>query len=256
MATIDKTLSLLARLESGVAVGPLPDSRCALICTFVYLIALLSVPVLDLSRIIIFAAFPILGAELSGIGYREIALKSLYILPFAAIVGIANPLLHTTPLITASSVAVSAGWVEFASIALRGLLAAQAALLLCYAYGFTTICSAMGRIGIPAILIRPMLMMFRYLSVILEEVRIMRLSARSRGYGCSSFPIRVWASFVGQLFIRSIGRSEQIHRAMIARGYGGEIVSPTHRGKWRRADTLTSLLLIAAITFVRFFAFQ
>ena len=65
--------------------------------------------------------------------------------------------------------AVSRGWVSFVSIILRGLLSVQALLLLVYVAGFNRMCEALRRPGMPRVLVTQLLMVYRYLTVLLQE---------------------------------------------------------------------------------------
>ena len=70
---------------------------------------------------------------------------------------------------------------------------------------------------LPEALIFTLQFVYRYIFVIGEEARRMRLAARNRG----GFRFDSAAGALGVLFARSWRRSEMIHRAMIARGFRG-----------------------------------
>lgn len=70
---------------------------------------------------------------------------------------------------------------------------------------------------VPAALILTLQFVYRYMFVIVEEARHMRLAARNRG----GFRFDSAAGAIGVLFARSWRRSEIIHQAMVARGFRG-----------------------------------
>ena len=78
--------------QSGVSQALLKiDTRAKILVTFLFLIMMLSMPLLDISRLILFAVFPVLLSPLAGIGYASIARRSLIALPFVVFIGIFNP---------------------------------------------------------------------------------------------------------------------------------------------------------------------
>ena len=77
------------------------------------------------------------------------------------------------------------------------------------------------RLRLPAQLVQILGFMVRYLDVVTDEVRRMRVALRSRGF--TARDPRHWpvvARSVGALFIRSYERGERVHLAMLSRGHG------------------------------------
>jgi len=80
---------------------------------------------------------------------------------------------------------------------------------------------------VPRFLLMIVQFLYRYLFVISEEAQHMRKAALSRGAGISGGVARrnrfhAAAGALAALFARSYGRAEEIHRAMLARGFTGE----------------------------------
>lgn len=244
------TLNSLQSRRSGIAV----DCRFQITVALLYLVAVLSVPLSDPGKLVWLAVYPIIMAEACGVGYARILRKSLWVLPLVLLIGIFNPLLDHRPAWQIGSVTVSMGWVTFVSICLRGLLAMQAVLVLIYSVGFYSICVALGRMGLPAILTTQLLMVYRYISVLIQEAMSMRRARAARGYGRKSYPLRQWATMIGQLLLRSVARSQRVHQAMLARGFTGvmpAILSQTSRlADW--GYLLGWAAAIAALRFVDF----
>ena len=77
------------------------------------------------------------------------------------------------------------------------------------------------RLRLPAQLVQIMGFMVRYLDVVTDEMRRMRVALASRGF--SARDPRHWpviARSIGALFIRSYERGERVHLAMLSRGHG------------------------------------
>ncbi|GAA0947645.1 cobalt ECF transporter T component CbiQ [Nonomuraea longicatena] len=99
------------------------------------------------------------------------------------------------------------------------------------------------RLRVPALLVEIAMFMLRYLDVIVDEMRRMRIARESRGFEARSFRrFPVLARAAGALFIRSYERGERVHLAMLSRGYEGQI--PIFRdlsasaGQWAAALAL------------------
>jgi cobalt/nickel transport system permease protein len=79
------------------------------------------------------------------------------------------------------------------------------------------------RLRVPHQLVQIMGFMVRYLDVVGDELRRMRIALASRGF--VAHDPRHWpvlARSTGALFIRSYERGERVHLAMVSRGYTGE----------------------------------
>ncbi|MFI6453710.1 cobalt ECF transporter T component CbiQ [Streptosporangium amethystogenes] len=80
------------------------------------------------------------------------------------------------------------------------------------------------RLRLPPMLVQIAMFMLRYLDVILEEMRRMRVARESRGFVARDVRhIPVIARSAGALFIRSYERGERVHLAMLSRGYTGSM---------------------------------
>ena len=227
------------------------DARAKLLATTVYLVTMLSVPLPQLSEILLYALFPMATATLGGMRLGPLLRRSLAVLPFVALIGIFNLLYDRTPALRIGTLTVTEGGIEFAAILLRGILSMAALLVLIGTTGFYALCRAMQQSGIPRFLTVQLLFVYRYLRVLLEEALAMSRACDARSFGRKNPALRVWGTLVGQLLLRTFDRAEQIHRAMLARGFTGRIPDCTAgKPRWRRADTAFlagwSLALIAA----------
>lgn len=226
------------------------EPRALLVVTVVYLAVMLSVPLQAPGMIIWFAVYPIITAPAARIAYERVFRNSLYVLPFLVLLGIFNPLYDTAPSFGVGNIVISRGWVSFTSIVLRGLLAAQALLLLIYVCGFNRMCEAMRRLRMPSVLVTQLLMVYRYLSVLLAEALSMQRARSARAYGKTSYKASMWGSFAGQLLLRSIERSRRIDMAMKARGFDGSLVVSAE-SRWRTPDTVYCLVWACVFALLR-----
>lgn len=253
MADIDRALRTLNEIEVSSALrGTRVDVRARLVVTLGFLIAVLSLPLDNLAAIILFAVYPVAASSLEDIPYRHVFKISLYTLPFIIFIGIFNPIFDHRPMLHIGSWAVSAGWVQFLSIILRGLLSVQATAILILSCGFTATCRGLRRMGLPALFATQLFMLYRYIFVLLAEAHSMDRARRSRGYGRKSYGMRFWASFVGELLLRTTSRAERIHGAMLSRGFSGEVPYSGGGLRWRISDTLFMLVWLGIFCALRF----
>ncbi len=125
------------------------------------------------------------------------------------------------------------GLTRFGSIIARSWLSVQTAILLSATTKFPDLMHALRHLKIPPVLVSTISFMYRYLFVLLDEARrlIRARSARSaqlpgRKSGTSlAQNVKIGGSMVGQLFLRSIERSERIYQAMQDRGYRGHLLT-------------------------------
>lgn len=251
----DKAISVLTAgqtAQNQKAICSKVGASSFLVVTVIYIVCLLLIPLSRPSHLIWFAIYPIVLSPLSDYSYSKIFFRSLYVLPFLILIGIFNPLFDTEPAFEIAGVEITKGWLSFFSIIIRGLLAMQALLLLILNTGFIEICNSLRKLGLPKIMTTQLLLLYRYLSILLQEVKTMHNSLISRGYGKKSFPIKFWAKFVGNLFLRTYDRAKRIHQAMLARGFDGSI--PTGKNySWKSGDFTFSLCWCAVFVLLYYF---
>lgn len=261
MSKLQQAILVLQDMQSAKscadrAVSPV----CSLIVTVAYLIAMLSVPVDHVGMLLCFAVYPILASPLLGMPFMSVFVKSIYLLPLIAFIGVFNPFFDTVPAMTVGGYVISRGWLTFFSIILRGLLSVQALIILIKSCGFEGVCHGLRRLGIPAFLVTQLLMVYRYMTVLLTEALDMRRACQSRSYGRKHYPLKMWGRMTGQLFIRTVARSEAINRAMLARGFTGSMPAYRHnQAHWCGNDTVfvaawgAAFILLRCIDFSKFF---
>lgn len=222
--------------------------------TLIYVVGVLSVGLNSPERLIWLGIYPVVTAEMTGIGYGRIFLKSLWLLLLLIPLGIFNPISDHTPAFKIGDVMITQGWIQYISIILRGLLSFQALLLMVDTIGFYHIFAAIRRVGCPKILIQQLLLTYRYILVVMEEAIIMQRARNARGYGRHSYPLGMWGRFVGQLLLRSISRAESIHRAMLSRGFTGVLPlgNPMKFGKTAIVRLIIWATIIILLRFMDF----
>lgn len=255
MSKIDKSLQIIDRMTVGGSAGILKiDARSALLVTVVYLCFMLGVPTMHVDILLWYALFPIITAPLFGLTYSSVFLQSLIILPIVVLIAAFNPIIDRQLVASSYGINITRGWLLFFGVVIRGLLSMQALLILIRSYGFIGIVGAMRRLGVPKILTTQLLMVFRYIKVLIEEGQTMFKAKEARGYGKAHLSLKLWGVMMGQLFLRSVARAERLHKAMLARGFNGDIPFVSFgKDLWNDASTVFLVVWCLLFLFLRLF---
>jgi len=108
-----------------------------------------------------------------------------------------------------------------AGLLVKATLGVAASLTLAATTEPHALLAGLERLRLPGQLVQIMGFMVRYLDVVTDEMRRMRVALASRGF--SARDPRHWpviARSIGALFIRSYERGERVHLAMLSRGHG------------------------------------
>jgi cobalt/nickel transport system permease protein len=111
------------------------------------------------------------------------------------------------------------GLVAAGGLVMKGTLGVLASLTLAATTEPQAVIGGLERLRMPAQLVQIMGFMVRYLDVVTDEMRRMRVALASRGFTARN-PLHwpVLARSAGALFIRSYERGERVHLAMLSRG--------------------------------------
>lgn len=194
---------------------------CKLLVTVVYIVTLVSFPKYALLPLIVMALYPAILFQIADIPLRLCFHKLRFILPLVCAVGLVNPFLDHTPLFLLGSVTVTGGVVSMLTLMGKGVLALMASFLLIATTPIDTLCAALRKLHVPAILTTLLLLTYRYIGLMLEEVSVMSQAYSLRAPGQKGIHISAWGSFLGQLLLRSIDRAGELYHAMLLRGFQG-----------------------------------
>jgi cobalt/nickel transport system permease protein len=224
------------------------DARVKVAATLVFVFMVISYPKYEVLSLVPFFLFPVLMVSLGDIPALFLVRKVLMVSPFAVFIGILNPVFDPGT-VTVLGMTLSAGWVSFLSILVKFALTISAALILIATTSFPGVCGALRRFGVPALFVSQLLFLYRYLFVLLEEtLRIVR-ARELRSFGGRGREAKVVVRIIGGLFLRTVERAERIYRAMLSRGFAGDIPI-LRRTVMRASDAL--FLTVAVLSFAAF----
>ena len=195
---------------------------CKLLVTVFYIVTVVSFPKYDLSGLVVMVLFPVLLFQAAGIPVGLCFRKLRLVLPLVCAVGLVNPFLDHTPLISLGSITITGGVVSMVTLMMKGVFSLMASFLLIATTSIDTLCAALRMLHVPDILTTLLLLTYRYIGVMLEEVSIMTEAYALRAPGQKGIHISAWGSFLGQLLLRSMDRAEALYHSMLLRGFRGE----------------------------------
>jgi cobalt/nickel transport system permease protein len=221
------------------------DARSKLVLTVGFILTTALTPVGAWPVYVLLLSLLLAAAVLSQVGVGYVLRRSALSLPF---------ILAALPLLFAQSgppfwpvtigpiqVHVSMpGLIRFLSVALRSWISVQAAILLTATTPIPGLLVGLRGLGMPALLVAVVGLMWRYLFVLGDEaVRLLQArsarssrlpedrdlppGARRKRGGSLAWRAKVAGGMAGSLFLRSIERSDRIYHAMLARGYDGQV---------------------------------
>ena len=193
-----------------------------LLCTIAYILITVSFHKYDLSGIIVLVLYPLFLFLLSGISVGPCLYKMRYVLPLVMAVGIVNPFLDRAIVLEIGGIPIRAGIISMLTLMLKGVFSLMASFLLIATTSIDTLCAALRMLHVPDILTTLLLLTYRYIGVMLEEVSIMTEAYALRAPGQKGIHISAWGSFLGQLLLRSMDRAEALYHSMLLRGFRGE----------------------------------
>ncbi|MEW9528876.1 cobalt ECF transporter T component CbiQ [Microbispora sp. NPDC049125] len=181
-----------------------------------------------------------------------VARRMVIEVPFV-LFAVAIPLIGTGERIEALGVSLSVPglWAAW-NILAKATLGVAASILLAATTEPRMMLLGAERLRLPRLLVQIATFMLRYMDVIGDQMRRMRVARESRGFVARDLrQAPVLAKSAGALFIRSYERGERVHLAMLSRGYTGEMPSirdlSASRRDWGVAALLPGLAFVAAL---------
>jgi len=186
-----------------------------LLTTFVFLVSIISFDRYEISSLLPFLFYPLYIILFADLPFGPILKRMLMVAPFVLSIGILNPIFDRN------------GWLTFFSIVLKSLLTVSAGILLIATTGMERLSGGLRILKVPKIFVLQLLLTYRYISVLIEEVGRMQRAYALRAPGQKGIQKSAWGPFAGQLILRTFERAQRIYESMNLRGFDGEY----HAGK-------------------------
>ena len=195
---------------------------CKLLVTIGYIATVVSFSKYDFTGLVVMVLYPVILFQAAGIPVSTCFYKLRVVLPLVCAVGLANPFLDRLPLMKLGSLTVTGGMVSMVTLMLKGVFSLMASFLLIATTPMDSLCAALRTLHVPSILTTLLLLTYRYIGVMLEEVSVMAEAYKLRAPGQKGIHISAWGSFLGQLLLRSMDRAQELYGSMLLRGFRGE----------------------------------
>lgn len=192
-----------------------------LFVTVLYIVLVMSFHKYDLAGLVSMALYPFFMFQLTELSFKNAIYRMRIVLPLVCIVGIFNPFFDHTILIQ-SPIVVTGGMISMITLMIKGILTVLATYILIASTTIEKICYALRKIHIPKILVTEIMLIYRYISVLLQETNRITQAYSLRAPGQKGVQFKAWGPLVGQLLLRSMDRADQVYDSMLMRGYHGE----------------------------------
>ncbi|NJD01692.1 MAG: cobalt ECF transporter T component CbiQ [Ruminiclostridium sp.] len=192
-----------------------------LVATVVYLIVVVSFDKYEAGRLLPFLFYPVIIFAFAELPVIPILKRILMVEPLIIGIGILNPLFDRQIVIFAG-MEVSGGLITFLSIFIKCSLTVTAALLLIATTGMDKLASALRMLKVPRLFVLQLLLTYRYVSVLMEEVGRSLKAYSLKAPEHKGVQRSIWGPLAGQLILRTFDRAQRIYQAMCLRGFTGE----------------------------------
>lgn len=222
------------------------------ITTFVYVVIVVSFNPYELSGLLPFFFYPVTLMALAEIPYKPLLSRLAIALPFGIFAGIANLIFVRETALTLLGLPISYGLISFISIIIKTVLTVMAVLILISTTPMPLLSRQLAALKVPSIFILVLSLIYRYISVLVEEALSMYTAYALRSPDQKGIRMKDMGIFVGQLLLKSMDRAERVYQAMRCRGFTGVydyIPLPKLTGK----EAVYLLGLSAAFVLLRFF---
>lgn len=232
MAKLDTTVQDIHKLDTNAAVGRETQKVHAvsrLLVTFCYIFVTASFSKYNLCGVLSMVLYLIVTGFFYELSFRECVRKIWPVFLMAALVGAANPFFDRAVYGSIYGFGVTYGMVSMLTLMLKGIFCVTASCFLVMSTGMEEICYALRRLLVPKELVTVSLLIYRYLIVLLKEVKRMSQAYRLRAPAQRGIHWRAWGTFVGQLLLRSTQRADTVYESMLLRGFDGEFAGGNAR---------------------------
>lgn len=192
-----------------------------IIVTMMFLVTVVSFGKYSISGLFGLAVYPLVVMSLAELPTKVILKRLLILEPFVLGIGIFSPFFDPNTIII-GPLTLSAGWVTLFSILIKGSLTITAGLLLIATTGIDRVAEGLRMLKVPRILVLQILLTYRYVLVLIEELSRMTRAYFLRSPSDKGIQRNVWGSFAGQLLLRTYERAQRIYVSMTLRGFRGE----------------------------------
>ena len=224
--------------------------RVKLLLTVFYIAVTVSFSRYDIIGLAGMVLYPLAVFILGDISIKDSLRRLRVVLPLVCVIGIFNPFFDKVPVVF-MGIPMNAGVLSMFTLMMKGIFSVMASYLLIATTSIEKICYALSLLYVPRIMVTQILLTYRYITVLLEEVNRITQAYSLRAPNQKGIHFKVWGSLTGQLLLRSMDRAEVVYESMLLRGYKGDFKYMGQKVKFRMQDFLYLLLWAGVIVLFR-----
>lgn len=172
------------------------------------------------------------------------------VIPIVCFIGIVNPFFDTQIVTRFGDIGISGGIISMMTLIIKGVFTVLASYLLIVTTPIEQICYALRLLHLPKIMVTVILLIYRYITLFLEEVEKLSQAYALRAPGQKGISWKAWGPLVGQLLLRSMDRAEHVYESMCMRGYHGEFYYGNNRS-FQLGDLAYLLIWVMVLIVIR-----
>jgi cobalt/nickel transport system permease protein len=233
------------------------DSRVKFVIVLLFTALVISLPRTSFSILACFAVGPFTALVLAKIPLKFAFKHILLVSPFIVVLALSCPLYDRTALTIAFGPFVwqsTVGWMRCFVILGKFTVTMLALIAMVSTTRFGDLLVGLQKLGLPKLLVIQLGFLYRYIFVLIDRAHhILRARAgrKLRNLGFRQ-ELKITASMLGSLLVRSLDTAENINIAMQARGFNGSWRTLS-KLQIRRADVLFILTAAAFMSGLYFF---
>ena len=181
------------------------------------------------------AVYPIALFILADLSFKDSLKRLRIVLPLVCFIGIFNPFFDKVP-VEILGIRMTAGVLSMLTLMMKGIFTVLASYLLIATTTIEKLCYAFRLIHIPKIMVTQVMLTYRYVTVLLEEVNRITQAYSLRAPKQKGVHYKVWGSLTGQLLLRSMDRAGIVYESMVLRGYNGSFDYVGEKITWKWQD--------------------
>lgn len=234
--------------------SPIHDMHpgCKFAAAVFYIACVVSFPKYALSALAVLVLLPLWGFRTAGLSVKLCFYRLRIVLPLVCCVGLINPFFDRTVMLRLFGLPITGGIISMLTLMMKGIFSLMMSYLLMATTSIDKLCAALRMARVPGILCSLLLLTFRYVGVLLDELEAMQESYHLRAPGQKGIHISAWGSFLGQLLLRTADRGAELYAAMQLRGFAGEFYYASVPSL-RSSDVMDTVLFCACALVGRLF---
>lgn len=185
-----------------------------LITTMLYLVLVISFNPYNITGLMVFAFYPVILMALAEIPYKPLLKRLLVALPFSFFAGLSNIIFNQQLALMIGPMPVSYGVISFTSIMVKTIFTVMAVLILIATTSLPKISYQLLAIKVPKIIEEQIMLTYRYISVLLEQVSNMYTAYILRAPASKGIKNERHGHLCRAVVIKSFDRAESIYVAM------------------------------------------